>query len=166
MLLNDIMVSLGSAGYESDWRIIEAEQTVNDELLFTIKSSFPFGILPVLKTDDKEIKRSYENVLDAALKYGPVPVVDVCRESACVILRRHFGLAGDLGEIIENIPKNQVMVVSAAQIINRLHPRGKTAAQLKLAAKGIRLRPVIDDDAALAVRLFGFLLVELGYGAA
>jgi len=56
-----------------------------------------------------------------------------------------------------------MMISSAAKIINRLHPRGKIAEQMRQAAAGVRLRPVIDDDAALAVRLFGFLLMELDY---
>lgn len=162
-ILIDTIVSLGNGNYKSDWRIIDVEQTTNDELLFTIKSAFPFGVLPTLKTEDGEVRSAYENVLDAALKYAPVPVVDVCRESCCVLLSKKFSSGGDLADLIKKIPDNLVMVSSAARIINRLHPRGKTAERGKHASAGALLRPIIDDDATLAVRLFGFLLVELEY---
>jgi hypothetical protein len=135
-------------------------------LLFTLKPLFPFGILPPLPTDDADIGIAYSDVLEASLKYAPVPVVDVCREALFVVLRKRFGDAKDLGELIKTIPSHFVMVSSAARIVNRLHPRGKAAEQLRQAAKGRPLRPVIDDDGALAVRLFGFTLVELGFAVA
>jgi len=103
-LLGGTMISLGGAGYESDWRVIDIERTTNDELLFTIKSTFSFGILPTLKTSDTEIKGAYESVLDAALKHAPVPIVDVCREAACVVLGKHLGLTGDLLDLIKKNP--------------------------------------------------------------
>ena len=162
-LLKEAMVTLGGPGYESDWRVVDVEQTANDELLFTLKPIFSFGVLPRLITDDKEVHGAYDSVLDAALKYAPVPVVDVCREASFAVLRKIFGDAADLGPLIGKIPKDRVMVRSAASIINRLHPRGKLAAQIMQKTKGNPLRPVIDDDAALAVRLFGFLLVELKF---
>lgn len=55
------------------------------------------------------------------------------------------------------------MISSAAKIINRLHPRGKSAERQRQETKGKIMRPIIDEDAALAVRLFGFLLLELGH---
>lgn len=158
-LIKDTAVSLGSAGYESDWRVIDVEQTTSDELLFTLKSTFPFGVLPRLKAGDREVRDAYEKVLDAALKYAPVPVVDVCRESTCVVLGKFFGVGRDLSKVINKVPEDRIMLKSAASIINRLHPRGK------IAEAGRRLRPIIDDDAALAVRLFGFILMELEYAA-
>ena len=166
-LLKDTMVALGGAGFESDWRIVDIEQTANDELLFTLKPLFPFGILPRLATGDADISSAYESVLDASLKYAPVPLVDVCREALFVVMRKQFGDAKDLGDLIKRkVPNKSIMVSSAANIINRLHPRGKAAEQVRQAAAGRHLRPVIDEDAALAVRLFGFLLVELGFAEA
>ena len=166
-LLNDTTVTLGGAAFESDWRVVDVEQTANDELLFTLKPLFSFGILPRLVTDDVEIGSAYNSVLDASLKYAPVPLVDVCREALFVVLQKRFGDANDLGELIsKKVPPGLVMVSSAARIVNRLHPRGKAAEQLRRAAEGRPLRPVIDDDAALAVRLFGFLLVELEFAEA
>ncbi len=165
-VIKDTVVSLGSAGYESDWRVIDVEQTTSDELLFTLKSIFPFGVLPRLRSEDQEVKDAYEKVLDATLKYAPVPIVDVCRESSCVVLGKHFNVGGDLGDVIKKIPPDRLMVSWAASLINWLHPRGKIAERQKQAEAGKRLRPVIDDDASLAVRLFGFILAELGYASA
>ncbi len=166
-LLKDTTVTLGGAGFESDWRVVDVEQTANDELLFTLRPLFPFGILPTLATDDADIGGAYDSVLDASLKYAPVPMVDVCREALFVVLRKRFGDANDLSDLInKKVPPELVMVSSAAKIVNRLHPRGKAAEQLRRAAAGRRLRPVVDEDAALAVRLFGFLLVELEFAEA
>lgn len=163
MLLKDTtVVSLGTAGYESDWRVIDVELTANGELFFTIKSIFPSGVLPPLKTKDVETAAAYENVVDAALKYSPVSVVDVCRESSCVILRKHLNASGDLDSLIKKIPRENIMMISAATIIKRLHPRGKSSELLKQAKNGTPLRPIVDDDAALSVRLFGLLMMECG----
>lgn len=162
-LLRTTKIILGSSGYESLWRIIDIEQTTKDELLFTLKSTFPFGILPFLNSEDPEIKGAYEAVLDAALKHNAVSVVDICRESTCVLLAKYVGKLGDLAALIKKVPPEQSMISSAAHIINRLHPRGKIAEQHRHEAAGKTLRPVIDEDASLAVRLFGFLLLELGH---
>lgn len=164
-LLRDSTVTLGDIGYESDWRVVDVEQTANDELLFTLKPIFPFGILPRLIIDDCDVRGAYDRVLDASLKYAPVPVVDVCREASFVVLRKKFGDAKDLGDLIRKVPPDQVMISCASNIINRLHPRGKAAEQIRRGAAGHHLRPVVDDDAVLAVRLFGFLLMELRFAA-
>lgn len=86
--------------------------------LFTLKSLSAFGLLPALQTEDTEIKGAYEKVLDAALKYVPISVVDVCWESiisnthatilpgqatsfALPIRRENLGVIGDVhGEAI------------------------------------------------------------------
>jgi hypothetical protein len=53
------------------------------------------------------------------------------------------------------------MVGLAAKIINRLHPRGKSAEQEKRA-----LRQVIDEDAEASLHLIGLLLREIGWAKA
>lgn len=114
-------------------------------------------------------------MLDAALKFPPVSVADVCRESARVILANTYGdafsSAKDLGNLIKKLdvelPKGDTMMISStAKIINRFHPRGKTAARERLANAGKPLRSIINEDAILAVHLFGFLLTELKFGKA
>jgi hypothetical protein len=100
------------------------------------------------------------------VKYAPVSIVDVCRESAYVVLAEKYGQAKDLGDLIRNIEnspaeKTNIMVPSAAKIISRLHPRGKAAEQERQSRAGTPLRSVVEDDALLAIRLFGFLLTEM-----
>ena len=160
---DDYGVLIGMAPFETRWRVIDAEFLSDGTVLFALKSLSSFGLLPILKTDDLEIKAAYEKVVDAALKYAPVPVVDVCRESTRVILAKYLNLPGDLADLIKKIPKDRSMTLWSTQIINRLHPRGKSSEKERRLKDGTPIRAVVDNDAVLAVRLFGFLLTELGY---
>lgn len=171
----DYDILIGENPAETRWRVIDAETLNDGTTLFTLKSLSNFGLLPVLETDNPEITSATEKVLNAALKFPPVSVVDVCRESARVIIARKFGeafsSAKDLGELINKLDAEfskdeNMMISSAAKIINRFHSRGKSSAQEKLIKIGNPLRSVIDDDAILAVRLFGFLLTELKFAKA
>ena len=155
------VVTLGAAGYESDWQVIDVELTINDELFFTLKPMFPLGILPRLTSTNSEIISAYDEVIEASLKARPTPIVDVCRNSAFVVLHAVYGEAREMADLIKKIPPGQVMIISAAKLLNRLHPRGKAAEQLRFSVEGKPLRPIIDEDATLAVKLFGLLLVEL-----
>ncbi|MCL4485128.1 MAG: hypothetical protein M1537_02115 [Nitrospirae bacterium] len=162
---DDYGVLIGAPPAETRWRVIDVEALSDGTVLFTLKSLSSFGLLPILKIDDLEIKAAYEKVVDAALKYAPVPVVDVCRESTRVILSKDLKIPGDLGPLIKKIPKidnNIPMTSLSAQIINRLHSRGKSSEKERRLKAGTPIRAVVDDDAVLAVRLFGFLLTELG----
>jgi hypothetical protein len=171
----DYDVLIGQSPAETRWRVIDAESLNDGTTLFTLKSLSTFGLLPVLETDNPEVVSATEKVLDAALKFPPVSVVDVCRESTRIVLAKKYGEAfsseKDLGDLIKKIdaelPKDDIMMVSsAAKIINRFHPRGKTAEQERRANAGKPVRSIIDDDAILAVRLFGFLLTELKFAKA
>lgn len=159
---------IGAAPAETRWRIIDAEGLSDGTTLFTLKSMFSFGLLPGLKNDDPEINDAYQKLVDAALKYSPVPVVDVCRESTRVILACKIGSkaahAKDLAKVIDDIPDKEMNAVkNAAFIINRMHSRGKSAEQENQQKKGSSIRSVIDEDAELSVRLFGFILREIGW---
>ena len=166
-------IVIGAMHAETRWRVIDAEALSDGTTLFTLKSLSAFGLLPVLRTEDIEIKDAYEKVLDAALKYAPIPVVDVCRESARVVLAKWLRKIGelddekpeDLDRLINKIPAKFRMISSAAMMVCRLHPRGKSVEQEKQTKKGNPLRSVVDEDGILAVRLFGFLLTELGFAA-
>ncbi len=160
---DDYGVLIGAPPAETRWRVIDVEALSDGTVLFTLKSLSSFGLLPILKTDDLEIKAAYEKVVDAALKYAPVPVVDVCRESTRVILAKYLNSSGDLGPLIKKIPNDRLMTLWSAQIISRIHSRGKSSEQERQLEVGTPIRAVVDDDAVLAVRLFGFLLTELGY---
>jgi hypothetical protein len=168
----DYHVLIGQSPAETRWRVVDAESLNDGTTLFTLKSLSTFGLLPVLETDNPEVISAAEKVLDAALKFPPVSVVDVCRESTRIILAKKYGeafsSAKDLGDLIKKLdlelPKNDIiMISSAAKIINRFHSRGKTAEQEKRAYAGKPLRSIMDDDAILAVRLFGFLMTELKF---
>ena len=171
----DYDVLIGQSPAETRWRVIDAESLNDGTTLFTLKSLSTFGLLPVLETNNPEIVSAAEKVLDAALKFPPVSIVDVCREAARAIIAKKYGeafsSAKDLGDLIKKLdlelPKDDIMMISsAAKIINRFHPRGKTAEQEKRANAGRPLRSIIDEDANLAVRLIGFLLTELELGKA
>lgn len=165
-------VLIGQSPAETRWTVVDAECLDDGTTLFTLKSLSSFGLLPTLKTKDSEIISCTEKVIDAMLKFTPVSIVDVCRESTRIILANKYenriSRGKDLGEIIRNLDGKHdngklMMVLSAAKIINRFHPRGKTAEQEKQATKEILLRSITDEDAILTVQLFGFLLRELDY---
>ncbi len=164
-------VLIGQHPAETRWKVIDAEGLNDGTILFTLKSLSSFGLLPVLETDDSDVASASEMVLNAALKFPPVSVVDVCRESARIVIAKKYGKEfsseRDLGDLIRKVdrqfPDETKMISLAAKIINRLHPRGKSAEQERQASGGKSLRSLIDDDAVLAVRLYGFLLAELKF---
>ncbi|MFZ0494294.1 MAG: hypothetical protein WBG11_01235 [Methylocella sp.] len=160
------------AGYKTAWHVIGAERLFNGETLFTLKSANTLGTLPdldesALPTERrKQIREGFEKVADAAYKYMSVPIVDVCREFARIILAAWLSTIGgepegdDLGHLIKAVPSDRVGIKSAAEIINRLHPRGKSSEQERQAQKGRDIRDVSDEDGELSVSLVGFLLRE------
>jgi hypothetical protein len=127
------------------------------------------GGLPPGKLGD--IRASIEAVAEAADKYLPVPIVDVCRECARLILAAWLptvgveNARGDLGNLIGRIPAGREQVLAAARMINRFHPRGKSAEQEKQADQGKDLREVAPEDAEVSVALIGLLLREAGWAA-
>jgi hypothetical protein len=161
-------VLIGVAPAETLWRIIDAEALSEGTTLYTLKSASSFGLLPVLKSESPEIKATYANAVDVAQKLGPASIADACREAARVVLANKFNSNKNLGKLIEEVEAKfptgeNIAVLSAAKIINRLHPRGKSVEQEKQLKRGVTLRPIIDDDALLVVRLFGFILIETGF---
>jgi hypothetical protein len=156
-------IILGIPPAETRWRVIDAEGLSDGTTLFSLRALSSSGLLPVITTADQSIKEASEKVIDAALKYAPVPVVDVCREATRLALAKYLNEDGDLATLIKKIKNNEYMIQSAATIINRLHPRGKSSEQERQDKSGKILRRVIDEDAVLAVRLFGFLLIEMNF---
>jgi hypothetical protein len=142
----------------------------NSETLFTLKSAYTLGTLPdlvesALPTEkSKQILEGFEKVADAAHKYMPVPIIDVCREFARIILAAWLSTTGGKPDgddfLIKAVPDDRVGIKSAARIINRLHPRGKSSEQERQAQQGRDTRDVSDEDGELSVSLVGFLLRE------
>lgn len=172
-------VFLGGVNNRTAWRVVDSERLFNNETLFTLKSAKTFGVLPEL-IDDKlpkekrrEIVQGAERVADSAYNYWPQPIVDGCREFACVIVdawlpnvlptvaQKQEGK--DLAKLIEVIPEEYKCVMSAATIINRLHSRGKSSAQKRQAQKGRNIRDVSNEDGELSLSLAGFLLREFNW---
>jgi hypothetical protein len=142
-----LLISLGDAGYNTAWHVIAAERLFNSETLFTLKSANTLGILPELNEDvlpperRKQIREGFEKVADAAYKYMPVPIVDVCREFARLMLAAWLSKeGGDLGDLIKAVPVECVCIKDAAGIINRLHSRGKSSVRERQTQKGQDIR--------------------------
>jgi hypothetical protein len=165
------IILLGGAGYATAWRIIAAERLFNGETLFMLKSTNTLGTLPdiiadALPADRREqILEGLEKVAAVAHNQMPVPIIDVCREFARVLLAAWLptvgeNLSGDLGALVDAVPVNRLGVKAAAGIINRLHPRGKSAERENQARQGRQLRDVCDEDGELSVSLVAFLLRE------
>ncbi len=169
------LIFLGDASHNTAWHIVGVERLFNGETLFTLKSANTLGILPDLHEDAlppekcQQVSEGFERVADAAQKYMPVPIVDVCREFARITLAAWLPTVGgnpegDLGALIKAVPDDRVGIKSAARIINRLHARGKSSEQERQTQRGCDIRDVSDEDGALSVSLIGFLLREFGWG--
>ena len=175
--LGGIQVNLGQGGFQTVWRIVGVELISTGEFLFTLRSVSLFGVLPPLKEgirnkDDVsldanrvlQVQDALDKLVDAFHVQQPAPIVDVSRETAKIILTAWIGQSAqekDLGDVIKDIPKDKSMTQWAASIVNRLHPRGKSAEQERQATKGVDLRPVVDEDAEVSVHLVGLLLREI-----
>lgn len=169
------LVLLGDLGQETAWRVVGAERLYNHEILITLRAVDTLGILPELnfaaipaerRTD---IQQAMEKVADAAHQYLPVPIVDLCRESARLLLagwlqaRGGGQVRGDLGDLIKQIAAESECMSAAARILARLHARGKSSEQDRQADRGVDLREIASADADLSVALYAFLLRETGW---
>jgi hypothetical protein len=136
-----------------------------------------FGILPAVelaKIPDEfkqPIARAVERVLDAAFRETPISVIDHCRNAMAVLLSRwlvaqdhdRLILAGDLGKVAMEIakpPYEKEGISRLAQVVARLHARGKTN---EAHTKG--LRDPIEEDAELALHALGFALRDIGWAS-
>jgi hypothetical protein len=167
--------ALGTRGAASAWRIVQTEVVANGCVMVTLKSFSAFGILPIVDAAKvpeefkQSIAQSIERVLDAAFREAPISVIDHCRNALAVLLSRWLVAAGhdrsiladDLGKvaaIVGRPPYEKGMVSNLAQIVARLHSRGKTN---EAHTKG--LRDPVDEDAELALQALGFTLRDIGW---
>jgi hypothetical protein len=168
-------LALGGALGASAWRIIQTEMLASRAVMVTLKSLSSYDILPeidVKKIDEvfrPQIAQSINRVLDSAFKESPISVIEHCRDALAVIFARwmaqHGGdpkvLADDLAKLAEKIEKPPFEKFCAANMgktVGLLHNRGKTNIAT---TKG--LRPLLEEDAAMAVYAVGFALRELGW---
>lgn len=172
------IVELGTGGFATKWRIIDVERISIGHILFTLRAHSFFGVIPALRTtitdregtpvSDESVQAALAALVDAFHRQLPTPTADVARETARVILATWVGetaKSDDLGEVIKKIPPDRAVVVNAARIISRFHPRGKSAELERQASRGKDLRPISFDDAEASVRLVGLILREIGWAA-
>jgi hypothetical protein len=174
---NRPIILLGDGSYTTAWRIIGGERLFNGETMLTLMAARSPWILPELTIGDNlslekrtQILQGFERTLDAAHKYLPVPIVDVCREFARIMLAAWLptvgvSAKGDLSELLKSVPNDRVIVRSSAYIINRLHSRGKSSEQQRQENRGHSIRAVSDSDAELSLGLIACLLREFGWAA-
>lgn len=170
------IIQIGAGGFETKWRIVGLEKIYIGHILLTLRANSLLGVIPELSdtitnkdgsiADVKPVQIALGSLVDAFHRQQAMPTVDVARETAKVILTAWIGRTvhgDDLGDVIKKIPDNKSLVNWVASIVNRLHPRGKSAEQEKRAADGIMLRPVVNEDAEVSVHLIGMLLREIGW---
>lgn len=165
------IVALGSP--DSLWRVLACELITTGEYLLTLKARGAFGILPeidpvaVPEVGRTKAIETLQILVDAAHREAPGSIVDRARDAAQWCLATWLAsertdsslLSADLGELIRKIKRDPDMSKRAfwhsVEIIRVLHARGKPNEQ-----ENHNLRPVMEDDAELALRAIGFLIRE------
>lgn len=170
-----LTLALGGGLGASGWRIIQAEMLASRAVMVTLKSLSSYDILPeidaakIAEEYRPQVAQAMERVLDSAFRASPISVVDHCRDALAVVLARWMTqnggdprlLSDDLAKLagaVEKAPHEKVCAGNMGRVVAILHNRGKTNQQI---ANG--WRPLVEDDAAMAVQALGFTLRELGW---
>lgn len=170
-------VMLGKTPYQTYWKILTIETLFDGSPLLILKALTSYGAVPELVINQvpdiaqRQIQDALENVEVAANRIGGIETVDTCRNALSIVLG---ALAGntelDLGKgisyrIEENKAKStnpkangQDLITQNADIVRRLHPRGKSSEKEKY-----QTRAISQEDANLALNCLWFVLVELGW---
>ena len=172
------LVEIGGGEYTTCWRVVGVEKTAMGHTLLTLRASSLLGVLPELApgitdqagnmVDAAPIQSTLDALVDVFHRQQATPTVDAARESARVLLAAWIGpdaFGLDLKKVIPKIPDIAHMTQWAASIINRLHPRGKSAEVENRASKGSALRSLEDSDGEVSVELVGLLMREIGWAA-
>lgn len=172
------ILALGAPEAASFWRIVQTEVLVNRAVLVTLKALSAYDILPELdetKVNEEfrsDTKKVLEKVLDAAFRESPDSVVDRCRNALAVLMSRWLAQQGhdrkvlewDLAEVseaISKLPHSRFCPANMGRTLGQLHNRTKENVVVK---KG--LRPLVEEDAELAVQAVGLTLRDLGWAKA
>lgn len=169
-----LTLALGTSRAASGWRILQTEALANECVMVTLKSLSAFGILPAVDYAKIEepfrpaVREAVERVLNSAFRESGLSVVDHCRAALTVLLSRWLVQSGhedaktlgtDLGELAKKVELRAMdCVARAAQIVARLHVRGKPNEQH---ARG--LRPPVDGDAEFALHAVGLAIRDFGW---
>ncbi len=171
-----LKLALGTDRAASRWRIVQTEVLVDGCVLVVLKALTTYGVLPELNLDAlpgpyrADITQAMDKVTDSAYRESPVAVIDQCRNAMTVLISRWLvqqgaaskHLSDDLAKLanaIERAPHDKSCVSWAAQLVARLHVRGKDNERL---SKG--LRSLYEQDAALAIEALGFAVRDMGWG--
>jgi hypothetical protein len=170
-----LTLALGSDRASSAWRIIQTEVSASGCVLVTLKALSAFAILPeidygqIAGVHQAAVRGAVQRVLDSAFRESPTSVVDHCRAALTVLLsrwlvqnghdERTLGLdLGDLAKKFEGPPHEMGCPSRVAQVVARLHSRGKPNEQH---AKGYR--PPIEGDDEFALQAVSLVLRDFGW---
>lgn len=168
-------VVLGQEPFQTNWKILAIETQYDGKPLLTLKALSSFGAVPELIENQipaqakKLLVEAVDNVEAVASRLGPTETVDACRSALSVVLGALAeNLTLDLGEgikrrkdanlLVNRKGNGQDLIIHNAEIVRRLHSRGKPNESVKL-----NTRPISDEDANLALNCLWFVLVELGW---
>jgi hypothetical protein len=164
-----LKVRLGDANSSNIWKVILKESSVFGSQILTLKSYRSFGEIPelnptIIPPDVLHVlSEDLERVERSANRMSPDDVVDRCRNALSII---YGALAGDRTKDLDKAIqaylskfKKHDFMSNAGYMVNRLHSRGKACEQ-----HSKELRPLSEEDAQLALRCLGFVLIESGWG--
>jgi hypothetical protein len=168
-------VALGNI--ESVWLVLSRPERISTgEYLFLVKGRQSFGILPEINQEKipeagrGKALETLQTLIDAAHRESPGSVVDRARDAAQWCLGTWAAsksgnidlMTKDLWDIIKAVRSgpDQVIATDAANVVRILHARKPN----EQARRGTR--PIMEDDAELAVRAVAFILREFGWVAA
>ncbi|WP_419168791.1 hypothetical protein [Halobacteriovorax sp.] len=125
----------GNSRFETRWRILSIDASVTNEEVLVLQEVNSIGSIPSLNKNTipnkyfSEIEKEY-NSLIAELNSSPESVVDHCRDVTTSLLSAIVGNnvnddRVDLGRLISKLDNRLKVVKSAAEIVNRFHPRRK-----------------------------------------
>ena len=163
------------------WRILGAERISTGEWLVTLKARGGVGLLPEInagaipEAGRSDVIKAVDHMVDVAHRETPGSVVDVARNTACLLMAVYAAALEEEVEKQREIRrrdlakvrayfeghtklKGMVVAISASRILERLHPRNKPGEQKKH-----NLRLITEEDATFAVGVIGLLLNELGW---
>lgn len=170
-----LVLALGSSLGASAWRVVQSEAVYSGAVMVTLKALSVYGILPELDAEKVEerfrpaVAQALTRVLDSAFKESPGSVVDNCRDAMQAILSSwlvqngsaHAVIGVELAKIaatIEAVPHEKICVGNLGKVCAKLHSRNKSNAQRQ---KGYR--PIVEEDAELALHALGFTLRDLDW---
>lgn len=170
-----VVLALGSSHGASAWRIVQSEAVYSGAVMVTLKALSVYGILPELDAEKLEarfrpaVSQALAKVLDSAFKESPGSVVDNCRDAMQVIISSWLAQNGStntvignelakVSAVIEAAPHEKICVGNLGKVCAKLHTRNKSNTQRQK-----RYRPILEEDAELALQALGFTVRDLGW---